>query len=71
MSVSDAVWMTAQLARCMDEYFAEEHTDVVTLSFTRTPEDKLREVLRELDEQEEWYDISCYIDDDFYMVSLR
>ena len=67
----DAVWMTARLARCMDEYFTTEHRDVVTHSFVRTPEAGLREVLAELDGRGEWHDISCYVDHDFFMVSLR
>lgn len=71
LSFSDAVWMTANLARCMDDYFATEHRDVVTHSFVRTPGDKLAEVLAELDGLGEWQEISCHIDHDFYMVSLR
>lgn len=67
----EAVWMTAQLARCMEEFFAREYQDVVTQSFLRTPGDGLRAVLAELDGRGGWSDISCYIDDDIYMVSLR
>jgi [acyl-carrier-protein] S-malonyltransferase len=68
---AEAVWMTARLARCMAEFFATEHRDVVTQSFVRTPARQLGEVLAELDRRGEWHDISCYLDDDFYMVSLR
>jgi [acyl-carrier-protein] S-malonyltransferase len=68
---AEAVWLTAQLARCLEEYFATEYQDVVTQSFARTPEDGLRAVLDELRARGEWSDISCYIDDDFFMVSLR
>lgn len=71
LTFSDAVWMTAELARCLTEFFATEYTDVVTHSFVRTPEDKLDEALAELAARGEWHDISCYIDHDFYMVSLR
>ncbi|MFG2905523.1 ACP S-malonyltransferase [Kitasatospora sp. NPDC048286] len=71
LSMPEAVRMTAELARCMDEYFSQEHTDIVVLSFVRTPEEKLGEILAELDEQGEWHDISCYIDEGFYMLSLR
>ncbi len=67
----DAVWMTARLARCMEEFFATEYSDVVTHSFIRTPWDRLRAMLADLKERGGWYDISCYIDHDFYMVSLR
>jgi [acyl-carrier-protein] S-malonyltransferase len=71
LSMPEAVRMTAELARCMDEYFSREHTDIVVLSFVRTPEEKLGEILAELDEQGEWHDISCYVDEGFYMLSLR
>lgn len=71
LSFPDAVRMTARLATCMDEYFAREHPDLVAHSFVRVPGEKLTEVLRELEDQGEWYDISCYIDEDFFMVTLR
>lgn len=71
ISFRDAVWMTARLARLMDDYFATEYQDVVTQSFARTPGDKLKELLGELDEEGEWYDISCHVDEDFHMLSLR
>jgi [acyl-carrier-protein] S-malonyltransferase len=68
LDVADGVWLTARLARLETEYFAEHHSDVVTLSFARTPRAKLDRVLAEL---ADWHEISCYIDDDFYMVSVR
>ncbi|MFE5793568.1 ACP S-malonyltransferase [Streptomyces sp. NPDC056503] len=71
LSVPDAVRMVSRMARCIDAYFAEEHRDVVTHSFVRTPEEKLRELLGELEAADEWYDISCYLDSDFFMLSLR
>lgn len=71
LTFPEAVWMTARWANCVDEYFAREHTDLVTQSFLRTPEDSLANVLRDLDEQGEWYEVSCYVDHDFYMLSLR
>jgi malonyl CoA-acyl carrier protein transacylase len=67
----DGVWMTAALARCMAEFFATEYQDVVTHSFVRTPQERIREVLAELEALGEWHDISCYVDHNFYMVSLR
>ncbi|MFE0420625.1 ACP S-malonyltransferase [Streptomyces tendae] len=70
LSFSDAVRMTASMARCENDYFAREYRDAVTLSFTRTPREQLDEVLSELNDRGEWYDLSCHIDDDFYMVSL-
>lgn len=71
LDIEDAVWMTAELARVQDEFFETEYTDVVTHSFTRTPQEQLTEVLAELTARGEWHEISCYIDRDFFMVSLR
>lgn len=71
LSFEDGVWMTAALARCIDAYFADEHGDVVTQSLARTPHARLEEVLHELADRGEWYDISCRLDDDFHMVSVR
>jgi [acyl-carrier-protein] S-malonyltransferase len=70
LAFEDAVWMTSAMARCMDDYFAHEHQDVVTLSFMRAPEDKLDGVLGELDADGEWYEVSARISDGFFMVSL-
>jgi [acyl-carrier-protein] S-malonyltransferase len=67
----DGVWMTARIARCLEEYFAVEHRDVVTHSFVRVPEERVRELLAEHAARGGWSDISCYIDRDLFMVSLR
>ncbi|WP_327365142.1 ACP S-malonyltransferase [Streptomyces sp. NBC_01217] len=67
----DAVRMTEQLARCMDDYFATEHQHIVTCSFVRTPEERLQEILAEMDDRGEWYEISCHVDHDFSMLSLH
>ncbi|QKV96577.1 ACP S-malonyltransferase [Streptomyces sp. NA02950] len=67
----EAIRLTAELARCMDAYFAVEHRDIVTLSFVRTPREKLDEILADFEADGEWHDISCYVDDGFFMVSLR
>lgn len=66
-----AVSMTARLARCVKSYFSRAGQDVITHSFARAPEAELKAVFAELDERGEWYDISCFIDEGFYMVSLR
>ncbi|MFC4535732.1 ACP S-malonyltransferase [Sphaerisporangium dianthi] len=66
-----AVSMTARWARVLEDYFTLEHRDVVTHSFARTGGDRLAGILADLDERGEWYDISCYVDHDFHMVSLR
>ncbi|WP_433335397.1 ACP S-malonyltransferase [Spirillospora sp. CA-294931] len=68
---AEAVTMTAGLARCLAEYFTHEYQDIVTHSFIRTPAALLHEVLSEMDERGDWYDIACYLDRDFYMVSLH
>ncbi|MEU7481172.1 ACP S-malonyltransferase [Lentzea sp. NPDC042327] len=70
LELPDAVRLTADIARCLDEYFAEEHTDVVTLSFVRAPMAKIEPIFAELTERGEWHEISCYVDDGFFMVSI-
>ncbi|MGW0960007.1 ACP S-malonyltransferase [Streptomyces gelaticus] len=70
LSYEDTLRMTVAVARCEEEYFREHHQDVVTHSFTRLPEDRLKEALRELDADGEWYEISGYLDDDFHLLSL-
>ncbi|MGV9643433.1 ACP S-malonyltransferase [Streptomyces sp. NPDC003514] len=71
LDFAEAVWLTARWNDCVEEYFAENHGDVVTQSFARTPEPRLTEILRELDEAGEWYEIACHVDDDFWMLSVR
>ncbi|MFE0176334.1 ACP S-malonyltransferase [Streptomyces sp. NPDC059002] len=70
LPMADAVRLTAQIARCLDDYFAHEHRDIVTLSFVRTPQERLDEIRAELDEAGEWHEISCHVDEGFYMISL-
>ncbi|MFF3650779.1 ACP S-malonyltransferase [Streptomyces sp. NPDC002181] len=71
LGFADAVRMTAQMTRYETRYFAEHHTDIVTQSFARTPREQLDVIMAELTELGEWHDISCHIDDDFWMLSLR
>jgi [acyl-carrier-protein] S-malonyltransferase len=68
---SEAILLTARLARCEEEYFRTEHQDVVTQSVARTPGPTLRGILDAMTERHEWHDISCHIDQDFFMVSMR
>lgn len=70
LELPDAVRLTAEIARCLEEYFVTEHRDIVTLSFVRAPRDGLDAILAELDEAGEWHEISCRIDDGFFMLSL-
>jgi [acyl-carrier-protein] S-malonyltransferase len=65
-----AVTMTARWARMLEDYFAHEHRDIVTHSFVRTGGEQLAQILVELDDRGEWYEVSCYIDDDLHMLSL-
>ncbi|MBO4163570.1 ACP S-malonyltransferase [Micromonospora antibiotica] len=71
LDFAEAVRMTARLSRIETEYFTAEQRGVVTMSFVRTPGERLREILAELDEAGEWYEISCYVDTDFWMVTLH
>ncbi|WP_018640184.1 ACP S-malonyltransferase [Parafrankia elaeagni] len=68
LPVADTVRLVAEIARAEREYFGAEHGDVVTQSFTRVPEERLRPLL---DGLSDWYEISGYLDADFHMVSLR
>ncbi|MGW7492581.1 ACP S-malonyltransferase [Streptomyces sp. NPDC054786] len=70
LDFADGVWLTAEFARCLDEYFAVEHTDVVTLSFARIPPERLAEITGELDQQGVWHEMSCRVDDDLAMLTL-
>jgi [acyl-carrier-protein] S-malonyltransferase len=71
LSFSEMVLLVARLVRCEEQYFRAEHQDVVTQSIARTPWTALQEILRAMTEKHEWHDISCHIDDDFFMVSMR
>ncbi|MEV5511254.1 ACP S-malonyltransferase [Streptomyces orinoci] len=71
MDFADALRMTVEHARCEEEFFATEYSDVVTHTAVRVPEDALREYLDSLTAQGHWYDISGRLDDGFLMVSLR
>ncbi|MBB6170285.1 [acyl-carrier-protein] S-malonyltransferase [Nocardiopsis mwathae] len=68
---AQGVDVAVRLARLQDEFFATEHTDVVTASFARVPDAALREILDGMAERGEWYDVACRVDADFHMVSLR
>lgn len=71
LGFADGVRLTAELVRYETEYFAAEHPDVVTQSFVRVPGERLAELLAEMDERGEWYEISCQVDDDFHMLSVH
>ncbi|CAM5290635.1 hypothetical protein SANTM175S_03553 [Streptomyces antimycoticus] len=65
----ETVRLTAELARCEEEYFAQEHREAVTHCVIHTPEESLRKALGELDDEGEWHDVSGHIDQGFYLVS--
>ncbi|MEV6772001.1 ACP S-malonyltransferase [Nocardia sp. NPDC051030] len=71
LDFADGVRLTADLVRYESEYFAREHTDVVTQSIARLPQEKLELLLAELAERGEWHEVSCHVDQDFHMVSVR
>ena len=71
LSFPDTVRLTVQLARCEEAYFRREYQDVVTQSIARTAGPTLREILADMAGRGEWHDISCVVDDDFFMVSMR
>jgi [acyl-carrier-protein] S-malonyltransferase len=71
LPAAEAILLTARLARCEEEYFKTEHTDVVTQSVARTPWQALQVILDAMTQRDEWCDISGRIDEDFFMVSMR
>ncbi|MFC7310264.1 ACP S-malonyltransferase [Streptomyces monticola] len=72
LSFADGVRLTERFARCLDAYFADDHPEqVATQSFARTPRETVDALLAELDDDGEWHDITCVVDADFYMVTLR
>ncbi|WP_250293134.1 ACP S-malonyltransferase [Streptomyces atroolivaceus] len=71
LAFGDAVRLTSRLARYEAAFFTEECPGIVTHSFARTPRAVLDTISAELTASGEWHEISCHIDDDFYMLSLR
>lgn len=71
LTFAETVTLTAELARCEQDYFAEEYQDAVTHTVVRTAPERLTEILDELSGRGSWYDYSGYLDEGFFMVSLR
>ncbi|CAL9626117.1 ACP S-malonyltransferase [Streptomyces sp. enrichment culture] len=71
LGFADGVRMVSRRARCLEEYFAAHHTDLVTQSFARLPREALDEILGELTERGEWYEVSCRVDHDLAMLTVR
>ncbi|MGW7353313.1 ACP S-malonyltransferase [Streptomyces sp. NPDC054784] len=68
---ADALTMTAEWGRRLDEYFARSHGDIVTQSFARVDPDRLAEIRAELDERGEWNEIAGHVDREFHLLSVR
>jgi [acyl-carrier-protein] S-malonyltransferase len=72
LSFTDGVRLTARFSRSLDAFFADEYPEkVATQSFARTSRAQLDELLAELTQQGEWHDITCVVDADFFMLTLR
>ncbi|GHF52675.1 malonyl CoA-acyl carrier protein transacylase [Streptomyces mashuensis] len=71
LSFADVVRLTAELARCEEDFFRQEYTDVVTHSFLRVPDERLKEILAEFDDRGAWYEFSGFLDAGFHMLSVR
>jgi [acyl-carrier-protein] S-malonyltransferase len=70
LSVVDGVRMTAAFARCLDGYFAEHHTGLVTQSFARIGPEPLAVLQAELAEGGHWFDLTCTVDENLHMLTL-
>lgn len=70
LSFAEGVALVSEIARCEEAYFAEHHRDLVTHFFFRTPEDGLRTILREMEDRGDWYDMSSYLGDGFFGITL-
>ncbi|MFF1698099.1 ACP S-malonyltransferase [Streptomyces sp. NPDC058257] len=68
---AEAVRLTAELASCEREFFEEQHQELVTLTITRVPEEALSEILVELTERGEFHEVSGYLDEGMWMITLR
>ncbi|MEU9047905.1 MULTISPECIES: ACP S-malonyltransferase [unclassified Kitasatospora] len=66
----EAVSLVAETARCEAAYFTEHHRDIVTHSFVKIGPELLDELLAELADAGEWYEVSSRLDHDLCMVSL-
>jgi [acyl-carrier-protein] S-malonyltransferase len=72
LSFADGIRLTERFAHVLDAYFAEDHPEqVATQSFARVPPGVREEILAELADRGEWYDVTCVVDEDFAMVTLR
>ncbi len=68
LGFADGVRMTAELARCETEFFRTRFADVVTHTVVRVERSTVDGLLEGLADRGEY---SGFLDDDFFMVSLR
>ncbi|CAM5308757.1 [acyl-carrier-protein] S-malonyltransferase OS=Streptomyces alboniger OX=132473 GN=CP975_27360 PE=4 SV=1 [Streptomyces alboniger] len=68
---SETVRLAFELAHCERKFFEEQYQDLVTLVVTRLPDERLNEVLTELADRGDFHEISGYLKEDMYMVTLR
>ncbi|WP_329572861.1 ACP S-malonyltransferase [Kitasatospora sp. NBC_01266] len=72
LSFADGVRLTERFAHCLDRFFEEEYPEeVVTQSFARTSPAALEEILAELTALGEWHEVTCVVDADFRMLTVR
>lgn len=71
LDFADALRLTLESARCEEDYFRDEYTDVVTHSVYRVPDEEFHALLGRMRANGEWFDVSGTMDQGFYMVSLR
>ncbi|MFE6617234.1 ACP S-malonyltransferase [Amycolatopsis sp. NPDC057786] len=71
LGFADGVRMTAELARCETEFFREHFSDVVTHTVVRIHRSTVDSLLDGLVGRGEFAEYSGFLDDDFFMVSMR
>lgn len=71
LSFADGVRMTAELARCETEFFRTRFSDVVTHTVFRVERSTVDGLLEAFTGRGEFAEYSGFLDDDFFMVSLR
>jgi [acyl-carrier-protein] S-malonyltransferase len=70
LELSDAVRLTAGIARAELAYFATTDADLVTQMVTRVPDELFAEVLAAMAARDEWHEVSGRLDAGVYLVTL-
>jgi [acyl-carrier-protein] S-malonyltransferase len=71
LDFAEGIRLTVEIARWEREYFRTQHSDVVTHTVVRVPEDRLTELLAAWTDQGRWLEVSGDLDRGFAMVSMR